>query len=79
MLLATFLAIGVFFVAFLFWFLFAIQSEVRLHSKRGARTSRIYRHRIPLAFEVRKNRTLGLTVAYSNPMLAPRARQSSSA
>ena len=78
MLLATFLAIGVFFVAFLFWFLFAMQSELRLQSKRDARTSRIYRHRIPLAFEVRKNRTLGLTVAYSNPMLAPRARQSSS-
>ena len=79
MVLATFLAIGVFFVAFLFWFLFAMQSEVRLHSKRDARTSRIYRHGIPLAFEVRNNRTLGLTVAYSNPMLAPRARQSSSA
>ena len=78
MLLATFLAIGVLFVAFLLWFLFAMQSELRLDSKRDARTSRIYSHRIPLAFEDRNHRTLGLTVVYSNPMLAHQVRPSSS-
>jgi hypothetical protein len=78
MLLATFLAIGVFSVAFLLRFLFALESELRLASRRAARTSRIYSHRIPLAFEVPNKRTIGLTVAYSNPMLAHRLRQSSS-
>ena len=78
MLLATFLAIGVFSVAFLFWFLLAVHSEVRLESKRDVRTSQIYSRRIPLAAEVRSNPKPGLTVVYSNPMLAHRLGQSSS-
>ena len=70
--LATFLAIGVFFVAFLLRFIFALHSEARVEKERDARTKRIPGHRIPIAVEVRKPR-FELTVTYSNPGLVRRA------
>ena len=71
--LATFLAIGVFSIAFLLRFLRALHSEIRLEKERDARTKQILSRRIPIAVEVRKP-VRGLFVTHSNPGLAPRAR-----
>jgi len=71
--LATFLAIGVFFCAFLLRFLFALSAEVRVEKERAAWTERIVGNRIPSAVEVRKP-LRSLTVTYSNPGLARKAQ-----
>ncbi len=75
--LATFLAIGAFCVAFLMRFLFALHSEARLEKERDARTKQIPGRRILMAAEVYKP-AQGLTVTYSNPGLAWRAAATSS-
>ena len=62
--LAMFVAIGVFFVAFLLRFTFALHSEARIERARDARTKQIASRRIPIAVEVRKP---ALTVTWTNP------------
>ena len=66
--LTTFLAIGVFFVAFLVWFLYVLQSEIRVEIERSARTKQIAFNRIPIAVEVREPRR-GFIVTSANPGL----------
>ena len=66
--LATFLPVGVFFVAFLFWFMYALHSEIRIENQRSARTRQIASRRIPIAIEVRRP-TRGFIVTSSNPGL----------
>jgi hypothetical protein len=64
--LAAFIAIGAFFVAFLLRFYFALHSEARLASERAAWAKQIRSRRLPSSTEDRSPAT-GLTLAYSNP------------
>jgi hypothetical protein len=75
--LATFLAIGAFSVAFLVCFLFALHSELQLEKERSARTKQMLGLGIPIAVEVRKP-VRGLFVTHSNPGLVRRAEAASS-
>lgn len=67
--LATFLAIGVFFVAFLLWFFSELQSEARLETERAERVKQIRSRRVPSSDKAHGLAT-PLSVAYSNPRLA---------
>jgi len=63
--LATFVAVGVFFMVFLLRFLYAMHLEAQVERARDVRTSRIV-GRIPIAVEVRRPT---ITVTCNNPGL----------
>ena len=70
--LATFLAVGALFTAFLLRFLFALESEARIARERAEWVKRIRSRRIPSPAGASVSSS-GLTLAYSNPAApAPR-------
>jgi hypothetical protein len=73
--LAAFLSIGAFFVAFLLRFTFALQSEAQLQAERAVWAKRLRGRRVPSSLEARSS-AMGLNLAYSNPKMTP-ARQGS--
>ena len=75
--LATFLAIGVFFVAFLLWYFFELQSEAQLLTERAERVKQIRSSRV-LSPDNARGRAAALTVAYSNPRLVQQTGRISS-
>jgi hypothetical protein len=72
--LATFLSIGTVAVAFLFRFLFALESDVRSRGQHSVRVDRIHTYRVPARTSVRGSAPALSLVRFNSRLAASSAR-----